>query len=202
MFRSLLPSRSRSHVPSLAPSWSSLCLTLWLVLMTTSCYALCGLSAFTSTGLLPWLLFAIAFSCLLVAPCSHFRRTLSPSSCAMLLPLLGRLGHRWVGSGLMSSVVYPPPSHSTVTGLSPRFWSPPLGAPVWCSHHFIFVMFNTNMMAFCLWVRLWLRVRGSGSPHLFLTCSGGGGGPAPPLSPLPRSSFTCFSGWMQGLPIQ
>ena len=83
-------------------------------------------------------------------------------------------------------------SVSTVTGLSPRFWSLPLGAPVQCSHHFIF----------CLWVRLWLRVRGSGSPHLFLTCSGGGGGTTPPLSPLLRGSFPCFSGWMWGLPIQ
>ena len=67
-------------------------------------------------------------------------------------------------------------SVSTVTGLSPRFWNPPLGAPVWCSHNLILATFNTNMMAFCLWVRLWLRVRGSDSPHLFLTCSGGGGG--------------------------
>ena len=98
----------------------------------------------------------------------------------------------------MTSVVYPPPSHSTVTGLSLRFWSPPLGAPVRCSRHFIFATFNTNMMVFCLWVCLWLRVRGSGSPHLFLTCSGGGGG----TTPLPRGSFTCFSGWMRGLPIQ
>ena len=168
-FRSSWPSRSRSHVPSLAPSWSSPCLTLRQVLMMTSCYALCGLSAFPSTGLLHWLLFAIAFSCLLIAPHAHFRRTLSPSSCAMLLPLLGRLDQRWVGSGLMTSVVHPPPSHSTVTGLSPRFWSPPLGAPVRCSPLFIFATYNTNMMAFSLWVRLWLRVRGSGSPHLFLT---------------------------------
>ena len=101
----------------------------------------------------------------------------------------------------MTYVVSPPQSRSTVTGLSPRFWSLPLGAPVRCSHHFIFVTFNTNMMAFFLWVRLWLRVRGSGSPHL-LTCSGGGGGSTLPLSPLPRGSFTCFSGWMRGLPIQ
>ena len=34
-YHSLLPSRSRSHVPSLAPSWLSPCPTLWLVLMPT-----------------------------------------------------------------------------------------------------------------------------------------------------------------------
>ena len=47
-------------------------------------------------------------------------------------------------------------------------------------------------MASCLWVRLWLQARGSGSPHLFLTCSGGGGGPMPSLSLLLLGSFTCF----------
>ena len=120
----------------------------------------------------------------------------------MSLPQLGRLGLRWVMLEPITYVVSPPQSRSTVTGLSPRFWSLPLGAPVRCSHHFIFATFNTNMMAFFLWVHLWLRVQRSGSPHLFLTCSGGGGGSAPPLSLLPRGSFTCFSGWMRGLPIQ
>ena len=47
-------------------------------------------------------------------------------------------------------------------------------------------------MVSCLWVRLWLQARGSGSPHLFLTCSGGGGGPTPSLSLLLLGSFTCF----------
>ena len=47
-------------------------------------------------------------------------------------------------------------------------------------------------MASCLWVRLWLQARGSGSPHLFLTCSGGGGGPMPSLSLLLLGSFACF----------
>ena len=50
---SLWPSRSCSLVPSLAPSWSSPCQILWLVLMMTSCSALSRLSASTSTGLLP-----------------------------------------------------------------------------------------------------------------------------------------------------
>ena len=47
-------------------------------------------------------------------------------------------------------------------------------------------------MVSCLWVRLWLQARGSGSPHLFLTCSGGGGGPTLSWSLLLLSSFTCF----------
>ena len=95
------------------------------------------------------------------------------SSCAMSLPQQGRLDLRWVMLEPMTYVVSPPQSRSTVTGLSPRLWSPPLGAPVRCSHNFIFATFSMNMMAFFLWVRLWLRVRGSGNPHLFLTCSGG-----------------------------
>ena len=83
MSHSLWPSRSRSLVPSLAPSWSSPCQILRLVLMTTSCSALSRLSAFTLTGLLPLLLFAIVYSCLLVNPHALFRRTLSRSSCVM-----------------------------------------------------------------------------------------------------------------------
>ena len=120
----------------------------------------------------------------------------------MLFLLLGLLDLRWVESGLMTSVVFPPLSPSTETGLSPRFWIPPPRAPVWCSPPFTCATSNTNMMAFYLWVRLWLWARGSGSPHLFLTCSGGGGGPAPSLSPLLHGSFTCFSGWMRGLPFR
>ena len=92
----------------------------------------------------------------------------------------------------MTSVVSPPPSHFTVTGRSPRSWNPPLGAPVRCSPLFIYATFNMSMMVSCLWVRLWLWARGLGSPHLFLTCSGGGGGPASSLSPLLLGSFTCF----------
>ena len=89
-------------------------------------------------------------------------------------------------------------SVSTETGLSPRFWIPPPGAPVRFFPPFTCATSNTSVMAFYLWVRLWLRARGSGSPHLFLTCSGGGGGPAPSFSPLLHGSFTCFSGWMRG----
>ena len=62
--------------------------------------------------------------------------------------------------------------------------------------------FSMITMAFACWVRSWLRVRGLSSPHLFLTCSGGGGGAPSPLSPLLRNSCTCLSCWMWVLPIQ
>ena len=88
---------------------------------------------------------------------------------------LGRQGLRWVPLGLMKSAVSPPLSLSTGTGRFPRCLSLPFGAPVRCSPHFIYATYSTNMMACSLWVHSWLRVRGLVSPHLFLTCSGGGG---------------------------
>ena len=42
----------------------------------------------------------------------------------------------------------------------------------------------------------------AGSPHLFLTCSGEGGGATSSLSPLLRVFCTCLCGWMWGLSIQ
>ena len=92
----------------------------------------------------------------------------------------------------------PPLSLSTGTGRFPRCLSPPLGAPVRCSHLFISATFNTNMMACSRWVHSWLRVRGLVSPHLFLTCSGGGGGASQSLSPLLRVSCTFPAGWVLG----
>ena len=93
-------------------------------------------------------------------------------------------------------------SPSTGTGQSPRSWSPPLGAQVRCFPHFTCATFSMNTMAFARWVRSWLRVRGLSSPHLFLTCSWGGGGATSPLPPLLRGSCTCLSYWMWGLPIR
>ena len=58
------------------------------------------------------------------------------------------------------------------------------GAPVRCFPNFIYATYNTNLMACSLWVHSWLRVRGLVSPHLFLTCSGGRGGPIRSLFPL------------------
>ena len=188
--RSLLPSRSRSPVPSLAPSWLSPCPILRLVLMTTFFCALCGPSAFILTGLGLCLLSAIAFLCRLVALLSLCPRLLCRSFCAMLFMPLGRLGLRWAPLGPMRSAVSPPLSLSTETGWFPQCLSPPLGAPVRCSHLFISATFNTNMMACSRWVHSWLRVRGLDSPHLFLTCSGGGGGAICYLFTLLRVSCT------------
>ena len=78
----------------------------------------------------------------------------------------------------------------------------PLGAQVRYFLHFTCTTFSMNTMAFARWVRSWLRVRGSCSPPLFRTCSGGGGGAMSPLSPLLCGSCTCLSYWMWGLPIQ
>ena len=89
----------------------------------------------------------------------------------------------------MTSAVCPPRSLFTVTGQSPRFWSRP---PVRCLHSFTYATFSTSTMVSCLWVRLWLRARGSGTPHLFLTCSRGGGGPARSWFLLLLGFFTCF----------
>ena len=103
---------------------------------------------------------------------------------------LGRLGQRWAPLGPMRAAVSPPLSLSTGTGRFSRYLSPPLGAPVRCSHLFIYATFHTNMMACSRWVHSWLRVRGLVSPHLFLICSGGGGGASRSLSPLLRVSCT------------
>ena len=103
---------------------------------------------------------------------------------------LGRLGLRWVPLGPMKSAVFPPLSLSTGTGRFPRCLSPPLGAPVRCFPHFIYATYNTNMMGCSRWVHSWLRVRGLVSPHLFLTCSGGGGGAGRSLFLLLRVSCT------------
>ena len=68
--------------------------------------------------------------------------------------------------------------------------------------HFTCATFSMNTMAFVCWVRSWLRVQGSSSPHLFLTCFGGGGGAPSSLSPLLHDSCTCLSCWKWGLLIQ
>ena len=49
-----------------------------------------------------------------------------------------------------------------------------------------------SFRVFAHWVRSWLRVRGSRSPHLFPICSEAGGGSMSPWSPLLRSSKACF----------
>ena len=146
--------------------------------------------------------FAIAFLSLFVAPFAPCQRMWYPSFCARSFTRPGRLDLRWVQFEPMRFAVSPPLSPSTGTGQSPRSWSPPLGAKFGVFLFFTCATFSMNTMAFARWVRSWLRVRGSSSPHLFLTCSGGGGGATSPLSPLLRGSCTCLSFWLCGLPIQ
>ena len=54
----------------------------------------------------------------------------------------GRLGLRWVPYVPMRFAVSPPLSRFTGTGLSPRFWSPPLGAPIRYFLPFTFATFK------------------------------------------------------------
>ena len=170
--------------------------------MKTFCCALCVPSAFIWTRLVLCPLFAIAFLCLLVAPLALCQRMRYHSFCAWSFMPPGCLGLRWVPFAPMRFTVSPPLSLFTGIGLSPRFWSPSLGAPVRCSPLFTCATFSMNTMAFAHWIRSWLRVRGSSSPHLFLTCSGGGGGAPSSLAPLPHVPGSCLCDWMWGLPIQ
>ena len=170
--RILSPSRSRSLVPSLAPSWFGPCPTLRLVLMTTSSCAPWGPSAFIWTGLGLCLLRAIAYLCRLVTLLALCPKMLSPFFCARSSMPLGQLGLRWAPLGPMRSAASLPRSLSTATGRFPQCLSQPLGAPVQCSPLVIYATFSTNMMACFPWVLSWLRVRGLVSPHLFLFALG------------------------------
>ena len=87
----------------------------------------------------------------------------------------------------MTFVVSLPRWLSTVTGRSPRCLTRPPGAPVWCLPPSTCMTFSMSFKVFTHWVRSWLRVPGSRSPHLFPICSGGGGGSMSPLSPRLRS---------------
>ena len=79
-----------------------------------------------------------------------------------------------------------------------------LDAATWSSSSvftlFTCVTFSMSFRVFARWVRSWLRVRGSRSPHLFLICSGGGGGSMSPLSPLLQGLFSVTG--CGGLPFQ
>ena len=157
----------------------------------TCFFALFVPSASISTGLCLWLRVAAAFSSLRAAPIAPCLRMRSPFSCARSF-----MGLRWVRSVPMTFVVSLPRWRSTVTGQSPRCLMRPHGAPVRCLPPFTCVTFSMSFKVFARWVCSWLRVQGSHSPHLFLICSGGGGGSMSPLSPLLRSSVACFSYWL------
>ena len=123
MFLSLRPSRSRSPIPSLAPSWWSPCPILWRALMTLSCYVL----------RVPSASLCISLVCRSRSHCrpSHAVSSLTVSIlCTWSLLRLGHLPMRWVPSEPLGFAVTPPISPSTVPGQSPRSWRPPLGAQV------------------------------------------------------------------------
>ena len=113
MFLSLGPLRSRSPIPSLAPSWWSYCPPLRRALLTLSCYVLRVPSAFLCVSLV-------------CRSHSHCRPSRALSSltvsilCAWSLLRLGRLPIRWVPSEPMGFAVAPPTSPFTGPDQSPR----------------------------------------------------------------------------------
>ena len=168
----------------------------------TCCFALFVPSASISTRLCPWLRVAAAFSSLRAAPRAPCLRMRPPFSYARSFMGLRRPVLRWVQSVPMTFVVSLPLWCSTVTSRSPRCLTRPPGAPVRCLPLFTCVTFNMSFKVFASWVRSWLRVRGSRSPHLFPICCDGGGGSMSPLPPLlcalgPASVAVCG-----GLPFQ
>ena len=99
------------------------------------------------------------------------------------------MGLRLVGGRLVlfvpiALVGCPPWLLFTGIGQLPGCWSPLRGAPIRCLYRFLYVTFNTKLRVSVLWVRSWLRVLGSRSPHLFPLCAGvwGGGGLCRPCS--------------------
>ena len=107
MFLCLRPSRSRSPIPSLAPSWWSPC-PLWRrALLTLSCYVLSVPSAFSLHRSRLSILLALSSLTISVL-------------CSWSLLRLGRLPMRWVPSVPMGFAVAPPISSYTGPGPSPR----------------------------------------------------------------------------------
>ena len=106
MFLGLWPCRSRSPIPSLAPSWWSPCSILQRASMTVSCCVLRVPSAFVYIGLVLSIPFASS-------PLSH--RVLDAVSILYTRSILrlGRLTLRWVPSEPMGFVVAPPISPYT-----------------------------------------------------------------------------------------
>ena len=197
IFRNSWPSLSRLLAPSLALSWSGRCRILRQAWTMTCCFALFVPSASISAGLCPWLRVAAAFSSLRAAPRAPCLRMRSPFSCVRSFMGLRWPVLRWVRSVPMTFMVSLPQWRSTVTGRSPRCLTLPPGAPVRCLPLFTCVTFNMSFRVLARWVRSWLRVRGSRSPHLLPICCGGGGGSMSPLSPGSASVAGCG-----GLPFQ
>ena len=123
LFLSLTPSRSRSPIPSLAPSWWSPCPLMRWAFLSLYGYVLSVPSAFS----LHRSRLSIPFA---ISPLSRrvFADSISPLRAVAVAE--GRLPMRWVPSEPMGFAVAPPLS----PGQSPRFCHTPLGAQVGVSY--------------------------------------------------------------------
>ena len=127
LFLGLRPSRGRSPIPSLAPSWWSPCPLMRWALLSLYGYVLSVPSAFSlhrSRLSIPFALWPLSRRV--------FADGLSPLRAVALAE--GRLPLRWVPSEPMGLAVAPPILHSTGPGQSPRFCRTPLGAQVGVSY--------------------------------------------------------------------
>ena len=125
----LWPSRSRSPIPSLAPSWWSPCPLLRWALLTLYGCVLSLPSAFS----LHRSRLSIPFA---ISPLSRrvFTDGISPLRAVALAD--GRLPRRWVPSEPMGLALAPPISPYTGPGQSPRICCAPLGAQVGVSYFY------------------------------------------------------------------
>ena len=96
----------------------------------------------------------------------YYRRSL-----CSLVPVL----RMWRLQEPIVSVALPLPQLFSATGPCVASLRQPLGALILYLHHFICVIYNLCFREFALWARLSLLVNASGSLHLFLICSRGGG---------------------------
>ena len=123
LFLSLRPRRSRSPIPSLAPSWWSPCPLMRWALLTLSGYVLSVPSAFSLHRSCLSIPFAISpLSCSVFADGIRHLRAVALAE--------GRLPLRWVPSGPLGLAVAPPLSPYTGPGQSLQFCRSPIGAQV------------------------------------------------------------------------
>ena len=127
LFLSLRPRRSRSPIPSLAPSWwSPGPLMLW-ALLTLSGYVLCVPSAFS----LHRSRLSIPFA---ISPLSHSVFADGIRHLRAVALAEGRLPMCWVPLEPLGLAVAPPISPYTGPGQSPQFCHTPIGAQVGVSY--------------------------------------------------------------------
>ena len=127
LFLSLRPRRSRSPIPSLAPSWWSPCPLMRWALLTLSGYILCVPSAFSlhrSRLSIPFAISPLSRS-VFADGIRHLRAVALAE---------GRLPMRWVLSEPLGLAVAPPISPYTEPGQPPHFCRTPIGAQVGVSY--------------------------------------------------------------------